>query len=180
MSIQRYDTDFLEDPDISPCPGGRYVLHTDYAALEARCAGLERERDALKQQVNDYDVENDELVDHIPIDSFGIPMTAAHVSRVAAERDTLEARCAGMERVLEAAKAQQAAAPYGKKSIDILGTVKAAQMMRDALAALTDTTTDEVQQKQMLTQCHTCAHKNNDWESPTCRECEGENYEVQP
>ena len=54
--------------------------------------------------------------------------------------------------------------------------VKVQEVWAKVNAVLADTTNDEAQQRQMLTSCRTCAHKNNDWESPTCHECEGQNY----
>ena len=43
MSVQRYAT-YTPGEIMCEHDEGEFVLHSDYAALEARCAGLERDR----------------------------------------------------------------------------------------------------------------------------------------
>lgn len=106
---------------------GRYVLHTDYAALEARCAGLERERDALKGENDRLDKESDEYLkqrDESESDigriaaaigqdlssAYGVPhliddieeLDASH-DRLIQERDALQAKLAEEEKACEQA-----------------------------------------------------------------------------
>lgn len=56
MSVKRYDRTLAGYPSyyiIAEQEEGGFVLHTDYAALESRCDGLERERDALLEENKD-------------------------------------------------------------------------------------------------------------------------------
>lgn len=41
MTIQRYDTEYLDDAPLEDHPGGKYVMHSDYISLEDRCMVLE-------------------------------------------------------------------------------------------------------------------------------------------
>ena len=58
MTVKRYDPIHMQHGEPNqPCRGmglrwkGQFVEHSDYAALEARCAELERERDELKDKM---------------------------------------------------------------------------------------------------------------------------------
>ena len=103
---------------------GAWVIHSDYAALEARCAGLERERDELKSENERLDKESDEYLkqrDDSESDigriaaaigqdlssAYGVPhliddieeLDASH-DRLTAERDALQAKLAAAEEAL--------------------------------------------------------------------------------
>ena len=51
MSVKRYGIEEYQEEyppaEMVESDDGDHVLHTDYAALEARCAGLERKTEAL-------------------------------------------------------------------------------------------------------------------------------------
>lgn len=51
MTVQRYEV-FQKWENLNPDEYGDYVLYSEYAALEKRCAELERERDELKEKLD--------------------------------------------------------------------------------------------------------------------------------
>ena len=69
MRISRYEADDY----MVTAPDGEFVLFKDYAALEARCAGMERERDAAVTSRDGY---------------------LGSIEKMAEERDALQAKLA--------------------------------------------------------------------------------------
>ena len=137
MSVQRYDfvngIGYSSDESRVESFDGDYILHSDYAALEARCAGMERERDAAKAFLHGAEVlAVDDLVSRGEdfVFRFGAH-TAAITKRVIAERDALQAKLAAAEYAL-----------VEISNLPDCDSYMCRQIARDALA---DTTTGEVQ-----------------------------------
>lgn len=121
MIIQRYSmTNGYGGPaDATSVDHGDYVLHTDYAALEARCAEMERERDALLAQ--------DERREMYLIATLNV------AERAEAKADALQAKLAAAEEVLR------------HTCKHLCQWKDACEVGCPVSAALADTTTDEVQ-----------------------------------
>ena len=123
MSVQRYDfVNGVGDPSDGSrleTPFGRYVLHIDYAALEARSAGLER--DALKLSLDEVHSDSEERRkeasqwqqwcvearqerDAAVADRDGY---MGAIEKMASERDTLQAKLAAAEEALRLARERQ-------------------------------------------------------------------------
>lgn len=130
MTIQRYSLISCGldgcHASMQPRSDGCYVPSPDYAALEARCAGLERERDQNKIDINELVLERDELQHtfelHYKADMRGIaawqestgktlewPDKGRLVEWMLAERDALQAKLAETTSELESIRAMYGA-----------------------------------------------------------------------
>lgn len=162
MSVQRYTNEPFGS--FAKCSRGEYVLHTDYAALEARCAGLERERAALKERVElgaqegikrafdmltyvsantDDDAKSEflhELAEDILADAKEYDVRWKDIGKLLQERDALQANLAAAEEALRWYANDDNYRYLDRDDLPILY-----DSGERARAALADTTTGEVQ-----------------------------------
>ena len=151
MSVQRYLPSTIGTAFTGMVPavsGGDYVLHTDYAALEERCAGLERERDDAKLAHTHAEQRNSVLVQNLKDakddrDSArkGVDDLLRMLGVAEQQRDALQAKLAAAVKTLDSIICLAVEGPDGFGS-----ALKACQaIQKEAAAALADTTTGEVQ-----------------------------------
>ena len=147
-----------------PLSDGDYVLHTDYAALEARCAGLERERDELQlafDRSHDANMRGINAWQKATGKELVWPDQGNLVEWLLSERDALQAKLAAAEEALKPSAETKAEYmgefSWKEESLDEYEepclrtiyvpwtTIKEIMKAIKARAALADTTTDEVQ-----------------------------------
>ena len=167
MSVRRLDYDEYETDNLVWSDDGPFVNYDDYAALEARCAGLKDELERERVRLAACGVAAMGYEDKGPLDpgSYGYSASYDDVLRfrkqLIAERDALQAKLAAAEEALKPSAETKAEYmgefSWKEESLDEYEepclrtiyvpwtTIKEIMKAIKARAALADTTTDEVQ-----------------------------------